>query len=149
MSDYTLLSTHDHVDYTVDWDRLSQIYTVAPLPIEQSPERLRLAYENSQVCCYAWQGDTLVGACRALADNDYWGFICDLVVDPSHQKQGLGRKILDWTIKELAVEKVILACVKGQEGFYEKAGLLRHTAVMALYPDAAWYLEKGILENVE
>ncbi len=128
----TLTSTSDGVD----WIRLSEIYTDAPLPIEQDPQRLRLAYERSQVCCFAWHGDHLVGACRALTDGDYWGFICDLVVAPEHQGCGLGRQILDRTIVELGVKKVILACVKGQEGFYRKAGLLRHTAVMALYPNS-------------
>ena len=41
----------------------------------------------------------------------------------------------------------MLACVKGQEGFYRKAGLLRHTAVLALYPDPDWYVEQGILAD--
>ncbi len=140
----TLTSTSDGVD----WIRLSEIYTDAPLPIEQDPQRLRLAFERSQVCCFAWHGDHLVGACRALTDGDYWGFICDLVVAPEHQGCGLGRQILDRTIVELGVKKVILACVKGQEGFYRKAGLLRHTAVMALYPNSDWYLDEGILEDL-
>lgn len=132
----------------VDWTRLSTVYQDAPLPIEQGAERLRLAYERSQVCCFAWQADRLVGACRALSDGDYWGFICDLVVSPDHQGRGLGRQILDRTIAELATKKVILACVKGQEGFYRKAGLFRHTAVMALYPNPDWYLGEGILEDL-
>ena len=50
----------------VDWPRLSTVYLDAPLPIERSAERLRLAYERSQVCCFTWQADLLVGACRAL-----------------------------------------------------------------------------------
>ena len=80
---YTLSSDLE----AVDWLRLSQIYTDAPLPIEQDPERLQFAYKHSQVCCFAWRADLLVGACRALADGDYWGFICDLVVDPAHQER--------------------------------------------------------------
>ena len=129
-------------------ERLSQIYADAPLPIEQTPERLRVAYERSQTRCFAWEGTKLVGAGRALSDGDYWGLICDLVVEPDHQRLGLGRRILDSLIQQLGVEKVLLACVKGQEGFYRKAGLLRHSAVMALYPKPDWYLEHGILEDV-
>ena len=75
----TLTSTSDGVD----WIRLSQIYTDAPLPIEQDPQRLRLAFERSQVCCFAWHGGLLVGACRALTDGDYWGFVCDLLSPPN------------------------------------------------------------------
>ena len=132
----------------VSWERLSRVYTDAPLPVEQDAERLRQLYGKSQVCCFAWHGDDLVGACRALSDGDTWGFICDLVVDPEHQGRGLGRRILDWTVAELDVEKVMLACVKGQEGFYGKAGFLRHTAALARYPKAEWYRERGILEAI-
>ena len=49
-------------------------------------------------------------------------------------------------IEKLAVPKVILACVLGQEGFYRKLGFLKHKSVMALYPNVEWFREKGYLE---
>ena len=75
-----------------------------------------------------------------------FAFICDIVVLPEFQRQGIGTRIVNALSKRSAAEKVLLACVIGQEDFYRKQGFLRHKSVMALYPNAEWYKENGLLE---
>ena len=141
MDDITLAYSID----SVDWAELAEVYRLAPLG-RYDPERLQHAYEESQVCCFAYRDAQLIAAGRALSDGEYFAFICDIVVLPEFQRQGIGTRIMNAMSEKLAAEKILLACMVGQEGFYRKQGFLRHKSVMALYPNAEWYEENGLLE---
>ena len=141
MNDITLGYSTD----SVNWKELAEVYRLAPLGT-YDPERLQRAYEESQVCCFVYHGTRLIAAGRALSDGEYFAFICDIVVLPEFQRQGIGTRIMNAMSERLAAEKVLLACVIGQEDFYRKQGFLRHKSVMALYPNAEWYKEHGLLE---
>ena len=130
---------------SVNWIELAEVYRLAPLG-RYDPEQLQRAYEKSQICCFGYHGAQLIAAGRALSDGEYFAFICDIVVLPEFQRQGIGARIMNAMSKRLAAEKVLLACVIGQEGFYRKLGFLKHKSVMALYPNAEWYKENGLLE---
>ena len=130
---------------SVNWTELAEVYRLAPLGT-YDPERLQHAYEESQVCCFGYHDTQLIAAGRALSDGEYFAFICDIVVLPDFQRQGIGTRIMDAMSERLTAEKVLLACVIGQEDFYRKQGFLRHKSVMALYPNAEWYKENGLLE---
>ena len=141
MDDITLEYSTD----SVNWTELAEVYRLAPLGT-YDPERLQRAYGESQVCCFVYHGTQLIAAGRALSDGEYFAFICDIVVLPEFQRQGIGTRIMNAMSERLAAEKVLLACVIGQEDFYRKQGFLRHKSVMALYPNTEWYKEHGLLE---
>ena len=141
MDDITLAYSTD----SVNWTELAEVYRLAPLGT-YDPEQLQRAYEKSQVCCFVYRGTQLIGAGRALSDGDYFAFICDIVVLPEFQRQGIGTRIVNALSERSAAEKVLLACVIGQEDFYRKLGFLKHKSVMALYPNAEQYKEIGLLE---
>ena len=129
----------------VDWDVLAEIYRNAPLG-SPDPSALKRSYSNSDICCFAYQADELIGAGRAISDGETFATVCDIVVAKTHQRHGVGRAILESILERLHVPKVILACVQGQEEFYRKVGFLRHRSVMALYENSEWFLENGYLE---
>ena len=137
--------TFEYSTDSINWTELTEVYRLALLGT-YDPERLQRAYEKSQVCCFAYHGIQLIAAGRALSDGEYFAFICDIVVLPEFQRQGIGTRIVNAISERSAAEKVLLACVIGQEGFYRKLGFLRHKSVMALYPNAEWYKENGLLE---
>ncbi len=141
MDDMTL----EYSTNAVNWAELAEVYRLAPLGT-YDPAQLKRAYERSEVCCFAYRGTQLVAAGRALSDGEYFAFICDIVVLPEFQRQGIGTRIMNAMSEKLAAEKTLLACVIGQEGFYRNLGFLRHKSVMALYPNAEWYKENGLLE---
>ena len=72
--------------------------------------------------------------------------VCDLVVAPDFQHQGIGRAILRSILQQLAVPKVLLACIQGQEEFYRKEGFLKHKSIMALYENHKWFVANDYLE---
>lgn len=132
-------------DQNVDWNDLVEVYERAPLG-KQNADKLKHAYQNSSVCCFAYQNAKLIGAGRAISDGVHFATICDIVVLPEFQGQGIGKQITETIIDKLNVEKILLACVIDQEGFYRKLGFLKHKSVMALYPNVEWYKENGYLE---
>ena len=138
--------TFEYSTDSVNWTELAEVYRLAPLGTYDS-ERLQCAYEESQVCCFAYHDTQLIAAGRALSDREYFAFICDIVVLPEFQRQGnRDTHIMNALSERSAAEKVLLACVIGQEGFYRKLGFLKHKSVMALYPNAEQYKEIGLLE---
>ena len=95
-------------DEGVDWDLLTEVYHNAPLG-SPDPLTLRRSYANSDVCCFAYLRDELVGAGRAISDGEAFATVCDLVVANTYQRQGVGRAILGSIVERLSVPKVILA----------------------------------------
>ncbi|RKU05994.1 N-acetyltransferase [Candidatus Poribacteria bacterium] len=137
--------TFEYSTDSVNWTELAEVYRLAPLGTYDW-EQLQRAYEDSQVCCFVYHGTQLIAAGRALSDREYFAFICDIVVLPKFQHQGIGTRIVNALSERSAAEKVLLACVIGQEGFYRKLGFLKHKSVMALYPNAEQYKGIGLLE---
>lgn len=93
------------------------------------PKRARIALQNSLYILIAMDGDTPVGMARVVGDGGYVYFICDVIVRPSHQSQGLGRKIIEnvlsWLkgqVDEGETIMVNLMSAMNKEPFYEKLG---------------------------
>ena len=43
----------------------------------------------------AWEDETLVGVCRVLSDDASILYVQDILVDPDHQRRGIGRALLE------------------------------------------------------
>lgn len=69
----------------------------------------------------AYDGPTLVGCLRILTDGYYFGTITELLVLPSHQKQGIGSRLLQLA-KEHSPTLLYFGAQPGVEAFYEKNG---------------------------
>ncbi len=71
----------------------------------------------------------VIGMTRVVGDGGYVYFICDVIVRPECQSQGLGRRLIETTLHwlESQVEDgetimVNLMSAMGKESFYEKLG---------------------------
>lgn len=144
MSTYEIVYKEDATG--VNWKDLAEVYKRAPLG-KLDPGRLRRAYADSEVSCFAFRGAALVGGGRTISDDDAPATVCELVVAPEYQRQGVGRAILRSILRKLAVPRVILAGVHGQQDFYRREGFLSHKSVMALYANTQWFVENANLES--
>ena len=97
--------------------------------IQILPRRARTALDNSLYILVAMDGDTPAGMARVVGDGGYVYFICDVIVRPSYQSQGLGRQIienvLDWLehqVEEGVTILVNLMSALNKEPFYQKLG---------------------------
>lgn len=131
---------------SIDWDELSTLYRIAPLG-EKKPEDLRVSFGNSRYVCFAYDGEQLVGAGRALADGVDCSYICDVAVHPQYQGQGLGKDII-LRLRELSAghRKIILYANPGKEGFYAALGFRRMRTAMAIFSNQESAAAGGLIE---
>jgi ribosomal protein S18 acetylase RimI-like enzyme len=61
--------------------------------IQVQPKRAKCALENSLYKIVAVKDGHPIGMARVVGDGGYVYFICDVVVHPKYQSQGLGRKL--------------------------------------------------------
>lgn len=80
-----------------------------------------LAHANLVIS--AWDGDRLVGVCRALTDFSYCCYLSDLAVDAAYQKHGIGRALVERTQALVGDEvSLILLSAPGAMSYYPKLG---------------------------
>jgi ribosomal protein S18 acetylase RimI-like enzyme len=98
--------------------------------------------------CFVLNDGTLVGAGRAVADGIDCAYLCDIVVHPAFQGQGLG-KALVLKLKELSAghAKIILYANPGKEDFYRKLGFRRMLTAMAIFADPDRAIRRGLVED--
>ena len=136
-----------YTDDTVDWNELSELYRVAPLGAKK-PMHLQKVFSNSMFKCFVYEDAKLVGAGRALADGADCSYICDVAVNPSHQGEGLGKKIVAHLVEaSRGHKKILLYAVPGKEPFYRKFGFLRMKTAMAIFENQQQQVERGYLSE--
>ena len=96
------------------------------------PQQAQTGLDNSIFTTVAYDANELVGMARIVGDGGYMYLIVDVMVHPDHQKQGIGRMLLERIngfLGDLAsdgrVLMVNLMATPGNEGFYEKFGYVR------------------------
>lgn len=93
-----------------------------------------LAHANLIVT--AWDGELLVGIARTLTDFSYVGYLSDLAVRLSHQRAGIGTRLIEKTRERMGGRSMlILLAAPDAVGYYPKIGFTRH--------DSAWLLRAG------
>jgi predicted N-acetyltransferase YhbS len=132
---------------SIDWQELAALYRAAPLG-DKKPEDLEVVFGNSMFCCFAFDGDRLVGAGRVLADGRDCAYLCDIAVLPTHQGLGLGEQIITRLLQQSQSHaKIILYSVPGREPFYAKFGFLRMKTAMAIFRDQPSAVRRGYLSE--
>lgn len=129
----------------VDWNKAVEIFERAPLGTRE-PDTCARAFANSDLVCFAWDGDVLVGMGRALSDGERQSVIYDLCILPEHQGNSLGQRMMKAMLKRLDTPTIVLWAVPGKEGFYEKFGFRPMLTAMALFEDPEGSAQKGYIE---
>jgi len=131
----------------VDWTELETLFRLAPLG-NKSAAHLKLVFGNSRFKWFARDDGKLVAAGRALADGADCSYICDVVVLPSHQGQGLGKELMSRLVADSkGHNKIILYSVPGKESFYKKLGFSHLLTGMAMFQDQQKAINKGYLRT--
>ncbi|WFS61839.1 GNAT family N-acetyltransferase [Pseudodesulfovibrio thermohalotolerans] len=128
----------------VDWERAAAIFEEAPLGVRE-PDVLRRTFENSDLVCFARDGETLVGMGRALSDGTVQSVIYDLCMTPEHQGKGLGTRMMEAMLERLRTPNVVLWSVPGKEPFYARLGFKPMRTAMARFENPERSASQGYI----
>jgi ribosomal protein S18 acetylase RimI-like enzyme len=133
-------------DSGIDWAELSELYRIAPLG-NKPAETLKRTYANSIHKCFVLDQGRIVGAGRVVGDGIDTAYLCDVVVHPERQGEGLG-KALVLKLKALSAghAKIILYANPGKEDFYRKLGFRRMLTAMAIFADEESAIKRGLVD---
>ena len=131
----------------IDWGELEALYRAAPLGNKNAID-LKTVFTNSRFCCFALEGDRLVGVGRVLADGVDCAYLCDVAVLPQLQGTGIGKEMVNRLVASAAGhKKIILYAVPGKESFYRGLGFRRMLTAMAIFESEGQAVERGYVEN--
>lgn len=94
-------------------------------PTQDIPRIARML-AGADLVLSAWDGDSLVGVCRALTDHSYCCYLSDLAVVQAYQRQGVGRALVGKLRNVLGDEvSVVLLSAAGAIDYYPRLGMVR------------------------
>jgi len=120
----------------LDLDAVIELYRASTLgerrPVDDR-DTMGAMMTHANLVVTAWDGDLLVGIGRTLTDFAYVGYMSDLAVRLSHQRQGIGTELIRRTRERMgpASALVLLAAPKAR-AYYPGLGFTQH--------DSAWVL---------
>lgn len=76
----------------------------------QDLDRIGRMIANSNLIMAAYDGDSLVGAARALSDFSYATYLSDLAVRKDRQREGIGKQLIEAVRREIGPESMLLLC---------------------------------------
>ena len=85
--------------------------------------RITKMYKNSNLIITAWLNNELIGISRSITDFCYVCYLSDLAVKNEYQKEGIGKKLIELTEKEIG-EKTALILLSSSSAieYYPKIG---------------------------
>ena len=125
MSD-AAIAYHEQPPPATDYDRLFET-TGWNKSYQASPQELYRAISDSWYVLSAYDKNNLVGFGRIISDGVLYALICDMIVKPSYQGQGIGSHLLEKLIEKCQREKIRviwLFSARGKSALYEKFGFL-------------------------
>jgi GNAT superfamily N-acetyltransferase len=90
-------------------------------------DELYAAISSSWYVLSAYDNDDLVGFGRIISDGVLYALICDLIVKPSYQGQGIGSTLLNKLIARCRMQQIRviwLFAAKGKRSFYQNLGFV-------------------------
>jgi ribosomal protein S18 acetylase RimI-like enzyme len=103
---------------------------------DRTPEDMQTAIAHSRPVVTVWDGEQLIGFARATSDGVFRATIWDVVIDPTYQGAGLGRKLVETVLSHPLMSRIerVYLMTTHQQQFYERIGFQENqTATMVLF----------------
>lgn len=117
-------------------DQFIDLYRASGLaerrPAEDREVMLQMM-NNATLTVTAWSGESLVGISRTLTDVGYVAYLADLAVAKSHQRLGIGRRLIEETRAALGPKcKMVLLAAPAANQFYSLMGFTHNPRAWVL-----------------
>ena len=123
----------------LDLDQVIELYNASTLgerrPVDDR-EIMSAMLRHANLVVTAWDKDLLVGIARTLSDFAYVGYLADLAVRASHQRQGIGVALIQKTREQMGPRSMlVLLSAPKAVAYYPKIGFIRHESAWILRAD--------------
>lgn len=120
----------------LDLDQVIDLYNASTLGERRPVDDRRIMSDmlsHANLVVTAWDGTLLIGIARTLTDFSYVGYLADLAVRASHQRQGIGIELIAKTRQKMGPRSmlVLLAAPKAVE-YYPNIGFTKHESAWTL-----------------
>ena len=120
----------------LDLDQIIDLYNASTLGKRRPVDDRRIMSDmlsHANLVVTAWDGALLIGIARTLTDFSYVGYLADLAVRASHQRQGIGIELIERTRQKMGPRSmlVLLAAPKAVE-YYPNIGFTKHESAWTL-----------------
>lgn len=88
-------------------------------------EMLHTAIQNSWHIVTGYEGEKLIASGRLVSDGIMQCFVCDMIIHPDYQHQGIGTLLMQELIhfcKDNHIRWIQLSCAQGKKAFYQRFG---------------------------
>jgi predicted N-acetyltransferase YhbS len=124
----------------LDLDQVIELYNASTLGDRRPVDDRQVMSDmlrHANLVVTAWDGNLLVGIARTLTDFSYVGYLSDLAVKASHQRQGIGIQLVQKTREKMGPKSmlVLLAAPKAVE-YYPKIGFSKHNSAWTINAQA-------------
>jgi GNAT superfamily N-acetyltransferase len=124
----------------LDLDQVIELYNASTLGERRPVDDRQVMSDmlrHANLVVTAWDGNLLVGIARTLTDFSYVGYLSDLAVKASHQRQGIGIQLVQKTREKMGPKSmlVLLAAPKAVE-YYPKIGFTKHNSAWTINAEA-------------
>ncbi|MEO5770306.1 MAG: GNAT family N-acetyltransferase [Polyangia bacterium] len=92
---------------------------------------------NSNLMVTAWDGAALIGVARSMTDFFYACYLSELAVDVRYQRTGIGRALVQHTMRRLGPHcKILLIAAPAAADYYRQIGFVHNERCWELaHPD--------------
>lgn len=107
--------------------------TLAERRPAQDLARLDKMLRNASIIVTAREGRRLVGVARAVTDFAYCCYLSDLAVDATHQRLGIGKRLIEETHRAAGDgTTLILLAAPAAEAYYPRIGMKHQPSCWSL-----------------
>jgi GNAT superfamily N-acetyltransferase len=120
----------------LDIDQVIELYRTSTLgerrPVDDRDCMANMIVQANLVVT-AWAGSLLVGIARSLTDFCYVGYLADLAVRQSHQRRGIGIRLIEKTREQMGPNsKLVLLAAPQAVDYYAHIGFSQHHSAWLL-----------------
>ena len=121
----------------LDIDEVLAVYRSSGLG-ERRPvadrDRMSAMVRNANLILTCRVAGQLAGIARSISDFSYVTYLSDIAVGLPFQRSGIGRALIDATVKEAPRAKIVLLSAPAATGYYPHIGFSRHDSAWVLNP---------------
>ncbi|MGH2408932.1 MAG: GNAT family N-acetyltransferase, partial [Chloroflexota bacterium] len=120
---------------TLDLYQLRDLQRQTSWARDRSLLDIQHAVAGSDLVLTAWEGERLVGCVRVLTDFVYRAILCDVIVHPLYQRQGVGRLLVEAVTGHPRLTRVqkFTLLTSTARSFYERLGWRRYPGEGMIY----------------